>query len=440
MMLPLLRNPCYRLNVAAAAGAAGMALTNLDACDTSRNSGSQSIGRRPVFSDSIPNADEVPQFAITPEQKARRRTLLVDSSPVVQMLIGNAIGDAFGFGIEMQDAYWIRREVVMPPKVKEWPMMPWTPPWWNNKMHGMYSDDCEMTVGLMNGLAQKGHVIDAQGMLQVWKNEWDLSARRPAPTDAGLQTPQGTKRMGHGSIVRYWTGTCSIENLRAGQAMREDPGNAPPMRSLPLGFVRNADREHLCRAAADATHPHPKARAASYLIASAAHWMIVRKGDKQQIIRKVLGELRSSDLHDMEVEEYLMKIDTLPDWHSYGPRFKSMPVKVHNLLCGPQPIRTTPVRCGLDSDAMRTAGCVLYAIKWHRGPMDALTAAIDVGGDVDSTAALILGLVGGSDGLQFGCEKGLPWWMLEELEGVEYLISKANAFERWLMAEGLLTF
>ena len=90
---------------------------------------------------------------------------------------------------------------------------------------------------------------------------------------------------------------------------------------------------------------------------------------------------------------------------------------------------------GIDSDAMRTAAVVLYVVRWHDGPRDALRASIDLGGDVDSIAALALGLVGGSAGLRLGEEGGLPWELLEGLEGAEYLASIARRFSAWVGAQ-----
>ena len=69
--------------------------------------------------------------------------------------------------------------------------------------------------------------------------------------------------------------------------------------------------------------------------------------------------------------------------------------------------------------------------------MDGLTAAIDIGGDVDSSAALVLGAIGGSEGLALGTPAGIPWWMVEEVEGVEYLVTRAQVFEQWLVSEHL---
>jgi len=81
---------------------------------------------------------------------------------------------------------------------------------------------------------------------------------------------------------------------------------------------------------------------------------------------------------------------------------------------------------------MRTVGVVLYLLRWHRGPLDVLKASIDMGGDVDSVAALCLGILGASCGLRFGEEGGLSWSLLEELEGVEYLVAAAKAFSEWV--------
>ena len=46
----------------------------------------------------------VPEFAKSPAARRKLRELVVPSgsgSAVVQLLLGDAIGDAFGFGIEM---------------------------------------------------------------------------------------------------------------------------------------------------------------------------------------------------------------------------------------------------------------------------------------------------------------------------------------------------
>ena len=139
-------------------------------------------------------------------------------------------------------------------------------------------------------------------------------------------------------------------------------------------------------------------------------------------------------------------IDALPDYHEYGERFCDMPSNIHELLCGPQPnphmlhlaagADGKKKMEGLGSDAMRTLACVLYILKYQAGPLDALTASIDLGGDVDSVAALVLGAIAATDGLKFGEKGGLSWKLLEELEGVEYLMKHAKEYSEWLEKQG----
>jgi len=387
----------------------------------------------------LPGADdlgpeEVPMFATDPEARARRRKLLVNSGPATQLLIGDAIGDAFGAIIEMQDAYWIREFVTF----DQWPKNPMRRSEWNtNSACGMYTDDCEMTVGLINGLLTHGLQISAADMLESWQAEWDLAKRRPRPA------PPGAERHGHGSIKGYFRGFRDIDEVRRLQSGKEDPGNAPPMRALPLAFIENNSlREKLSVMNANSTHPHARARAASFLVAEGARWLIVERGDPKQVIRSALSRLQNSSVRDRATEVHLQKVDELEDYHDWGGRFRKMPAQRHELLCGPQPCPPadgigagedgSSKMHGLWSDAMRTAAVVLYLLKHHRGPLDILRASVDIGGDVDSIAALCLGVVGGSVGLDFGEPHGLPWFLLEEVEGVEYLHARGKKFEEWI--------
>lgn len=384
-----------------------------------------------------PSPEKVPMFAQDPEARARRRELIGNGGSAIQLLIGDAIGDAFGAIIEMQDAYWIRRSVSF----DRWPKNPMRRTEWNtNTACGMYTDDCEMTVGLVNGLLAHGLQLGEEEMLKAWQAEWDLAKKRPRPA------PPGAERNGHGSIKTYFRGFREIDEVRRLQASKEDPGNAPPMRALPLAYVRDAKiRERLCILNANATHPHPRARAASFLMAEGARWLIVEEGDQKEVISVSLQRLQHSNARDAATEAHLAKLDALEDYHDWGDRFNKMPASTHEILCGPQPCPPadgigagddgSSKMHGLWSDAMRTSGLVLYLLKHHRGPLDILRASVDIGGDVDSIAALCLGVVGGSAGLGFGEANGLPWFLLEEVEGVEYLHAKGQRFQDWILKQ-----
>ncbi|CAE7908187.1 set5 [Symbiodinium microadriaticum] len=277
----------------------------------------------------------------------------------------------------------------------------------------------------------------AEDMLDSWQAEWDLAKKRPRPA------PPGAERHGHGSIKGYFRGFRDIDEVRRLQSGKEDPGNAPPMRALPLAFIENNSlREKLSVMNANSTHPHARARAASFLVAEGARWLIVERGDQKEVIGRALSRLQNSGVSDRATEVHLQKIDELEDYHDWGGRFRKMPGHRHELLCGPQPCPPadgigagedgSSKMHGLWSDAMRTAAVVLYLLKHHRGPLDILRASVDIGGDVDSIAALCLGVVGGSVGLDFGEPHGLPWFLLEEVEGVEYLHARGKKFEEWI--------
>ncbi|CAJ1373170.1 unnamed protein product [Effrenium voratum] len=304
----------------------------------------------------------------------------------------------------------------------------------------MYTDDCEMTVGLVNGLLKHGLQLGEEEMLQAWQAEWDLAKQRPRPA------PPGAERNGHGSIKGYFRGFRQIDEVRRLQASKEDPGNAPPMRALPLAFVDNAEvRQRLCILNANATHPHPRARAASLLMAEGARWLIVEGGNRHEVISESLKRLQRSNASDAATEAQLQRLDELEDYHDWGNRFSKMKACTLELLCGPQPVPPadgisagedgSSKMHGLWSDAMRTSCLVLYLLKHHRGPLDILRASVDIGGDVDSIAALCLGVVGATAGLGFGEAEGLPWFLLEELEGVEYLHARGAKFQDWIQKQ-----
>ena len=383
---------------------------------------------------------DVPRFAPAAHRPARRRLYESESSNViVRMMIGDAIGDAFGFGIEMQDAHWIRKAIK---RFDQWPDNPVLDPRHReNNVRGFYSDDAEMTVGLMKGLVKKGIGIDKDEMLEAWREEFDLAKERPPPAI------KGRERQGHGSAKYVWNGKSTIDEVRRRQAEREDPGNAPPMRALPVAWIKNkADRERLSIANADTTHPHPKARATGYLMAHATRFLAIQRGQAKDVISNAITALQRSSLYEPKTLAHLKAIDALPDYHEYGDRFCDMPSNIHELLCGPQPnphmlhlaagADGKKKMEGLGSDAMRTLACVLYILKYQTGPLDALTASIDLGGDVDSVAALVLGAIAATDGLKFGEKGGLSWKLLEELEGVEYLMKHAKEYSEWLEKQG----
>lgn len=277
-----------------------------------------------------------------------------------------------------------------------------------------------------------------------------MSKMRPSPA------VEGAGRAGHGSVRSYFDIAAdengseqdaeeALAKVRKAQGSRENPGNAPPMRALPLAFFEGDVFEYLNQENADASHPHPSAIAASFCMALAARFLMLEGGNKNAVISHVVQKLRASKLSYKPSEDYLERVATLPDYHAYGPRLRDMPPDDLELLCGPQPNPYMGNQFGHDGlqpmhgmpcDAIRTVGTVLYILRFHQGPMDALRTACDMGGDVDSSCALCLGVVGGAEGLGLGRDGGIPWFCVDELEGVEYLVQEALKFETWLSKQG----
>ncbi|KAL6080382.1 ADPribosylglycohydrolase superfamily protein, variant 2 [Balamuthia mandrillaris] len=255
------------------------------------------------------------------------------------------------------------------------------------------------------------------------------------------------------SSRNFFTGGCTIEELRQQNREKEYPGNAPPMRAIPLAFIQDDPQRqfHYALLNADATHPHPKARVASYLIVKAAEYMIIKREEPRGIIDYCLASCGVEKI-DEETYDYLREVNQLEDYHVLEERSRNRERRRrermekrkdrdeedyeedeeeecgidYELLCGPQPIPTYNIN-GVGPDSMRTAGCVLYILKFYRSPMDTLRIAIQMGGDVDSLASICLGIVGGRYGLT-----GLPSWMFDQLEAKDELIALAKRFEEFV--------
>ena len=99
------------------------------------------------------------------------------------------------------------------------------------------------------------------------------------------------------------------------------------------------------------------------------------------------------------------------------------------VLCGSQPIEPPYFLSGIEglpSDSKYTAGVVLYILKHIANPFEGLKYAIRIGGDVDSIASIVTGILTARYGL-----KSLPLFMFKNVEGKEYLEQialKFNAF------------
>jgi ADP-ribosylglycohydrolase len=231
----------------------------------------------------------------------------------------------------------------------------------------------------------------------------------------------GIPRSGFGSIVWVFEGEKTIEEVRQFQIARDYPGNAPVMRAIPIGFIEDKLIEPYAIINADVTHPHPKARAASIIVARAARYLLIEKGSTEGLIEYCRSFIKDID---QETYFYLGTIDQLDS--NVDQLTDGFVSNDYQLLVGPQPITSfmdlQPI-VGLNSDAMRTAGTVLYLLKHCKTSLEALKRSMLIGGDVDSLAAIVVGIMAGKAGLE-----DIPPYMFENLEGVEYLKKNAHSF------------
>lgn len=380
-----------------------------------------------------------------------------------EMLLGCGIGDSFGAGVEFWDNRWIKEHVdgshyvlrrgdpVLSFYYAGSELQPNGKGAGQNFLPGMYTDDLEMTLGLIHALMDPklGDTLSAEDMLDYWKAEYFKAQRNYLLTR--FWALAGVGRNGHGGIAFVYSGSQTVEGMRSRISQMRYPGNAPPMRALPLAFVADdALLVKLSRANADSTHPHPKARAASLGIALAGRLYLLDRVAPAALVAEVrqkLLALRSLDEEsfDDETLSYLQVVDDLPgpgpmDATNFEDFLADATVES---LCGPQPVWRGPsgsnpdskprmVR-GLDADAQRTLGCVLYLLKHHREghTLETLLRSLYIGGDVDSLGALCMAAVGGREGLNFGEANGLPLFLLQHLESAEYIVQTADTFEAW---------
>jgi ADP-ribosylglycohydrolase len=333
---------------------------------------------------------------------------------IENVLLGIAIGDAFGAGVEFQDRDWIRQNVDFTQFVNARGRHKDKKDLFVKDYHAWdYTDDTEMTIGVMKALMSSEPFSETL-LVQKWLEEYEQ----------GRQI-KGYGRHGHGSMSWYYSGQKTIEEVRDFQRNRNNPGNAPAMRAIPLGLVAEKWINSYAEINANATHPNINAMISSQCIARATEFMLVKRGDKATIIEYCLQTVPVNE----EYQLYLNQISQLGEYNQLkGNDFE--------ILCGTQPIVPPYFLAGINgvpSDSKYTTGCVLYVLKHSENAMDALVKSVYLGGDVDSVASITTGILAGKTGLS-----SLPNFMLENVEGIEYLKKIAQDFEKAFLIKATL--
>ena len=137
------------------------------------------------------------------------------------VLSGFAVGDAFGAGIEFQDRDWIRENIDFTSFVNVRHKVPALRIDSENYRIGEYTDDTEMTLGLIKALIS-GRPFTEKLLIKYWKQEY-----------FGGLNAKGHGRTGHGSMRWVYSGEKTVEEVKQFQQQRKFPGNAPGDKSRP---------------------------------------------------------------------------------------------------------------------------------------------------------------------------------------------------------------
>ncbi len=326
--------------------------------------------------------------------------------PSFPALLGVAIGDAVGFGVEfvgrnylIDHGYDLRKDWIDLRATFSNGVL-------KEAVPGQYSDDTEHTIGVVKALIS-GRPFNEDLLLEYWKAEYE--------------SWQGKKDLdrGHGSIRHWYHGTKELEEIRALQRKKEDPGNAPTMRAVPFGFLPPHLIEPYSWINTNTTHPHPRGAAASILVAQATR-MVLTDQDLSQVFPVLAPTLKNFPDYGAE----LLQADEI------GPP-ETLTQAQMDFLFGDQQspfffMKPDNSYHGLSVKAFKTALTALYVLKHAENPWHGLETAIHLGGDVDSLASVVTGILCLRDGLDT-----IPDFVVEEVEGRAEIEKLATQFDHW---------
>lgn len=225
---------------------------------------------------------------------------------------------------------------------------------------GKYTDDTQMSIAIAEMLLA------------------DIEFTKESCANSFIQTFKRDKRQGYAKRFQALIETCEsgvdlIKNIKP-----ESTRNGAVMRSVPLGLIKNKDELlESAKIQASVTHATPAGIISSQIVALAAHQLIYDKiniHDIPALIQKDLG----------------FEINT--NW-----------------------------RDEVDCDAIQTVHAVFSALAKNRKINDLLIDCVNFGGDVDSVAAIALGLASLSPEYENDICEDLLSSLENEVYGFNYL-------------------
>lgn len=294
-----------------------------------------------------------------------------DRSPIqkcVDLMLGIAIGDAFGAGYESLPPDEVRRRYNL--KYSKSPHKRAT------HVRAHYTDDTQMSLALAELLASEQEFSDLS--LAAHLHAAYHRDKRPGysrRTLSALERPSATDFL---------------------EASEKSTTNGAAMRAVPIGVVADLGRViRYGRVNAMTTHKTPEAAASSIIVALAAHYFFYRLGDSLRVFDFCLEHVRAPEA----AMNCLEKLSHMAVQGAFDPL----------------QIRGWDRNSGLSLDGIGMAGAAVFLAAGYGEPTSLLNGAVRLGGDTDTVASIALGLYAARRPLD-----SLPSFLFRELENGAY--------------------
>jgi ADP-ribosylglycohydrolase len=315
----------------------------------------------------------------------------MSNTPYQNMLLGIAIGDAYGAGYEFR--YPLLKDyqnILLDKYIKS----AFTD---SDHFPGMYTDDTQMSIGVVELLISDKEFNKlnlANTFVECYKRDPIIGYAK------NFQNFLNSVNSGEEFIKKI-----QPDSIRNGAAMR----------SVPLGLIYDKNTVIECATInAQLTHNTPKGIASSVAVALMSHIKFYENSRYEGSMDDVMSTLYSViPKIDSESWEYF---DAIANNRDFNPK----------LLFGEKHEDK-----GVPCDGMRTAGAVLYLMSRYdfQFPSSILIDAVKLGGDTDSVASIALGI-----GLIHDSVDNLPDFLYNNLTnhlyGRDYLLFLGNKLEK----------
>ena len=297
-----------------------------------------------------------------------------DRNPVVDGLVGQAVGDAFGVPVEFLNRDEVRKIELRDMIGNDCPIH-FTSRWIGLIPSGSWSDDTSMTVAAMSSIIKQKGIIDYNDIMRQFLEWWDNGKY------SSLDFPFGLGRNINDALQRYRDG---VPALDCGGKNVMDNGNGALMRIFPFSI---------------------------YCIANA-----FSEDDTLTVIRQAAGITHGHEINAMSCFIYTLFLDecirTRNPWKAYQTsilyhteyfkrKFSEDAVRAHETLC------TKFQQRSFNPDSIMESGYVvdslmiaIYSLLHTNNYEDAIRMAVNFGYDTDTNAAItgsIAGAIYGQD-------------------------------------------